>query len=211
MFRLWQSIVVIAMFASSGSALAQGAAECGALQNAYGPYDYSNPTIRREKLGIVEVAHFDAGVEALRGHAAHPTQLAGDLDYTLRAFPNHHRALYSMARYYLSQKDMRRPPLPRSAACYFERATRFAPRDGTVRLVHGIYLYKAGRIEDSLEKFRAAAELSPGSAEVHYNLGLVYVQLDDLAQAKVHADRAYELGHPMAGLRNKLKRRGAWE
>lgn len=210
MFRIWISVFLCVTGGVAASAYGQEAIGCGTLQNAYGPYDYTNPVDRRDRLPLVEKGHFDGGVEALRGHASHPNTLAGDLDYTLRAFPNHHRALYSTARYHLSRKDVRRPPMRHSVECYFERATRFAPHDGTVRLIHGIYLYKTGNTQDAVGKFRQALDLSPDSAEVHYNIGLVYVELDELAQAKVHAERAYELGHPLAGLRNKLKRRGAW-
>ena len=211
MFRVWQVTAIGVLCALGASAAGQGGvAECGSLQNGYGPYDYTDPVMRRSKLPVVESGHFDAGVESLRGHAKNRHALAGDLDYTLRAFPNHHRALYAMARYYLSSKEYNRPPLPRSAECYFDRAARFAPHDGIVRLIQGIYFYKSGDIDAATEEFRTALALSPDSAEVHYNIGLAYVELDRLAEAKEHADRAYELGHPMAGLRNKLKRRGAW-
>ena len=76
------------------AASAVGEAACGPLETGgYGPYDYTNPIHFREKLPIVEGAHFDAGVESLRGHLKkNAGTLDGDLDYTLRAFPNHHRA-----------------------------------------------------------------------------------------------------------------------
>ena len=184
---------------------------CGELGNAYGPFDYTNPVHFRERLPVVERVHFDAGVEALRGHADPPQALGGDIDYTLRAFPNHHRALYAMSRYYQTQSKFNRAPLRYTARCYFERAMRWKPDDGVVRMIYGLHLYKAGKIDDAAVRFQEALERSPNDAEVHYNLGLVLVKSKRYEEARVHAEKAYELGHPMRGLRNKLKRAGHWD
>jgi Flp pilus assembly protein TadD len=46
------------------------------------------------------------------------------------------------------------------------------------------------------------------SAEIQYNLGLVLLELGDISEAQVRARKAYELGYPLPGLRNKLKRMG---
>lgn len=193
-------------------ALGQGMPlNCGSIENAYGPFDYTNPTHFRDRLPIVERAHFDRGVESLKGHARYPANLAGDLDYTLRAFPNHHRALYSMSRYYLTKERAGRRPLRYTAECYFHRAMQLQPADGVVRLLFGLHLYKTGEIELAEQRFKEALERSPDDAEVHYNLGLVLAKSERYEEARTHAKRAYELGHPMPGLRNKLKRAGEWE
>ncbi len=199
-----------ALLASLPASAELEAAGCGSLQNGYGPFDYTNPVHFRDKLEIVERVHFDGGVENLRGHALTPQNLAGDIDYTLRAFPNHHRALYTMARYYLTKKKFNRAALRYSANCYFQRAMRFKPDDGVVRMVYGVYLYKAGKLDESAVRFREALQLSPNDAEVHYNLGLVLAKTEKYDDALIHAKKAYELGHPMPGLRNKLKRAGVW-
>ncbi len=188
----------------------QLAANCGSLTNAFGPFDYTNARHRAENLKLVEDAHFDAGVAALRGHAKHPRNLPGDIDYTLRAFPNHHRALHTMARYYLTREDYGRPALRYTAECYFDRAMTLNSKDGMVRMIYGIYLYKLGKMEESTQRFREALERSPNSAELHYNFGLVLAEQKNFADAKKHAEIAYEMGHPMPGLRNKLKRAGVW-
>ena len=69
----------------SRAADAQGMA-CGDLQNAYGPYDYRTATEFQKHL--VEGAHFTPEVESLKGARGSAT-VGGDIDYTLRAFPNH--------------------------------------------------------------------------------------------------------------------------
>lgn len=70
----------------------QDVAGCGSLQNAFGPFDYRDPAARAESLQVVERYHFTADVEMLRRGKASANVL-DDLNYTLRAFPNHHRAL----------------------------------------------------------------------------------------------------------------------
>jgi tetratricopeptide (TPR) repeat protein len=54
------------------------------------------------------------------------------------------------------------------------------------------------------------AALEGKSAEVHYNLGLVELELGEVDAAVEHAKVAYSRGHPLPGLRRKLQQRGAW-
>ena len=117
-----------------------------------------------------------------------------------------------MARYQLqvATKQYKRRPMRYSATCYFERAMAFKPDDGVVRMIYGVYLFKAGNFDESTQRFQEALERSPNDAEVHYNLGLVLVQTKKYDDALHHAKIAYELGHPMPGLRKQLKRAGVW-
>jgi hypothetical protein len=186
------------------------ALDCGPLENAYGPFDYSNPTHKAEKLPIVESFHFNSDVESLkRGMTGH---LPGsDLDYTLRAFPNHHRALYSMGRYALQHPNSRVPPGANwSGECYFERAIRFRDDDPVVRIVYGVYLSLAKRYPEAIEQLQEARRLDDQNPEVHYNLGLLYEKTGQDELALQHAKKAYEIGYPLKGLRNILVRKGVW-
>ena len=184
---------------------------CGSLTNAYGPYDYTNGADVRDHLPIVEQFHFDRGVESLKGHAqSGPQNLGGDLAYTLRAFPNHHRALDAMGRYQLRAKQAPAPGARLTAECYFERAMAFAPRDGTVHMIYGIYLARKGDLNAALDRYLEALEMTPDSTEVHYNLGLLYADLKRYDDARDQAWIAYGAGFPLLGLRNKLARAGEW-
>ena len=55
-----------------------------------------------------------------------------------------------------------------------------------------------------------ARELQVDSANYQYNLGLGLLMVDKPQQALEAAHKAYALGHPLPGLRNKLQRIGAW-
>jgi Tfp pilus assembly protein PilF len=173
---------------------------CGSLQNAYGPFDYRDSTARRQSLPIVEQAHFTTDVEML-AHGNTGT-LIGDLDYTLRAFPNHPRALQAVARYGLTGGHfMDRIP---SVDCYFQRALTLAPDDATVQAIYGSYLAKRGDVAGARTRYEEALRLAPDSGEINYNAGLFFVQQHDLARAKALADVAYEHGYPLPGLRRKI-------
>jgi tetratricopeptide (TPR) repeat protein len=180
---------------------------CGDLKNAFGPFDYR--TARTEDKDIVEGRHFTTRVEHLvQGQTA--THPGGDLQYTLRAFPNHPRALFAMVR--LGEKENRDKPIgsPYTISCWFDRAIRFTPNDGAVRLVFGIYLSRKGKNKEAIEQFQAAQKLGGDPANVHYNLGLAYFDLKEYEKSLEHASAAYDLGFPLAGLRNKLKQVGKW-
>jgi tetratricopeptide (TPR) repeat protein len=189
------------------------ATNCGSLQNAYGPYDYSNASDRANKLPIVEQFHFDAGIEQLKGHltkAGGVPQLGSDIDYTLRAFPNHHRALWAMVRYNLEKNELTRTPMRYTVDCYFDRAMRFKPDDPVVHMIYGMFLQKVHRNDEAVARYEEALDMNPDSAEAHYNYGLLLVEMGKFDEAVKHAQRAYELGHPLPGLRNKLEAAGHW-
>ena len=126
-------------------------------------------------------------------------------------FPNHHRALAAFGKLSLRDKTLKPAGAPYSVGCFFDRAIRFKPNDGTVRMVYGNYLLKAGQPDQATEQLRIAAELQPEDATINYNLGLLYVQKKDYDQARIHAKKAYALGFPLPGLKNKLIEAKKWE
>src|SRR5690349_17127398 len=109
---------------SNAQQIATDSAEgnCGSLQNAYGPYDYTNSSDVATRLPIVEINHFTPDVESLIKGITGPVPM--ELDYTLRAFPNHSRALWAMARYQLDH-PWRVTDHFHSIECYFARAMAF--------------------------------------------------------------------------------------
>jgi tetratricopeptide (TPR) repeat protein len=179
--------------------------ECGELGNSYGPFDYRTS---RDKLAIVEGAHFTQDVEALR--SGNTGQIGGDIDYTLRASPNHPRALIAMANLGRKLNSNQPPGAKYSIPCYFDRAVRFADDDPMVRLVYGTYLSRVGKLREAVDQLEVAAKLDQDNANIHYNLGLIYLDLKDYPKARENAKRAYELGFSLPGLRKRLEAAGQW-
>lgn len=179
--------------------------ECGDLTNAYGPYDYRTS---RDKLYIVEGAHFTEDVEALR--RGRTGTLGGDIDYTLRASPNHPRALIAMANLGRKLNTDQPQGANYSIPCYFNRAIRFAGNDPMVRLIYGTYLSRVGKPQQAVKELEIALTLDQDNANIHYNLGLIYLDLKDYPKAREHAERAYALGFALPGLRKLLEEAGQW-
>lgn len=203
-------LVLILVLALPFNKLKAQDSTCGSLENAYGPYDYTNADHRLNKIPIVIGAHFTSDVQTLRSGASGRATPGPDIDYTLRAIPNHHEALYAMAL--LEFKTGKSPP-PGSrytVDCWFDRAKRFAPTDGMVYMIHGIYLRKKGKLEQAKSSYQEAIRLLPEAAEAHYNLGLLYFETGELESALEEAHKAYEGGFPLKGLKRKLEAKGAW-
>ena len=177
---------------------------------AYGPFDYSLAENRRDKLPVVEEHHFNSDVETLKSGMT--GTVWSDLNYTLGSFPNHHRALSSMARLF------RRDKLPSGSKSpgdtieyYFEKAINLYPQDPYIYIVRGIHYFKLNKIKDALTQFKKAEEFNGESAEFAYNIGLAYLRLGDNKNALKYAQKAYKFGYPLPGLRNKLKKLGVWK
>ena len=185
-----------------------GAADCPPYVKGTTGGDYTSGE-DRAGLSIVEQFHFSRAVETLtQGMTG---SLGGDISYTLEHFPNHHRALASMAKLGLRLKSAQPHGARYTVSCYFERAIAFAPHDVTARMVYGSYLLATGQDAMALEQLDAASRLAPEQATIQYNLGLMYVKKKEYEKASAHAQKAYALGFPLPGLKNKLKAAGKWK
>ena len=158
----------------------------------------------QEFLKLVEDYHFTPQVEQLISGAT--GSILGDLAYVLRRYPNHHRALYALIRFHRTNpEEFDRPP-----ECTLGRAVAMFPRDARVRILLGIYFHYNDRLQEALEQYQVALGLFERSAELHYNVGLLYVDLENYPKAREHARRAYELGYRLPGLRRKLEAVDHW-
>ena len=197
-------VTLVAILALSWGAVAgaQQVPGCGSLQNSFGPFDYRDPSARGEPLRLVESAHFTPSVESLtKGNTG---SVIGDIDYTLRAFPNHHRALNSVARYELQGGKSWQDPVIRSAGCYFERAIAFRGDDQVVRMLYANFLAKNGRVPEARRQYEEALQIAPNDAEVNYNAGLFFLSQGEIERARQHASVAYSAGYPLPGLQKKI-------
>ena len=185
-----------------------GQEECGPLRTGFGPWDYTDPRNERQLINV-NGNHFNSNVRNLiRGQTA---QIGGDLDYTLRAFPNHHPALDAMLRLSAKERSERPRGTTFTVACYFDRAVRFKPDDPTVRLLYAKFLAGKKRHADALVHLREADQLDPDDANIKYNMGLALFELKRYDEAADQAQQAYKLGFPLQALRKKLESVGKWQ
>lgn len=199
-------------------AAAQVEPPCGHLNNAFGPFDYrpdhykgppGDNTSHAFKLQLVESAHFTPPVQRLT--AGHTSKLPGkDLDYTLRAFPNNHRALLTVMNAAKRFKDHNEIQLPRSFECYFDRALRFAPNDIIARLLYANFLVESKRTNEARQHIEYAETLAGDSAFSHFNIGMSYADIGDYDKALKQAHLAARLGYQRDVLKQRLEAAGRW-
>lgn len=226
--RLFLALVTSLSAAVAHAQMADGQ-DCGHPFDSpgrFGPFDYSDGG-RHEERRLVDGFHFTAYMQelAVNGFTSLKPQVkedfgspeqvvGGNFDYALHAFPNHHRALYAMGVWQLRLRDQSVAELRRiltglnvkPAECYFQRAIMFKENDGMVRQAFAAFLHRAGDLRRAEEQYQAALALTPDSAELHYNVGLLYVTLGNYEKASLHAARAKELGYPLQGLERRLSR-----
>lgn len=206
---IWLAVLLAAM---SGAQAEEDLGLCGnPFVNArgIGPFDYMSASDRNNPRYIptLEKHHFNIDVQTgRRGQSSH---ILKDLDFILRACPNHHRALYTLINYHLKHDPM--VPFTESASCYIDRASRFRPDDGTVHMLSGIYHARINKLNDAQVAYERALELMPESSELHYNIGLLYMKKKKYTLANEHAVQAYRLGAQLPGLKRQLIRAGAWD
>lgn len=199
--------LLLLSFSSNFSAFAQnGPVACGELRNGYGPYDARRDL---DKLEIVLTAHFTPVVESLTKGATNTTA-GGDIDYTLRAIPNHPRALLAMIR--LGVKENREKPRGSSYTieCWLDRALRFRPDDIIVRMIYAGYLNDKKRRPEAIQHLEIAKSQAGENPFTYYNIGLIYADLGEYEAALEQAHIAYDLGVQQIGLRERLKAAGKW-
>ncbi len=197
------------------SATAGAYEPCGSLETGYGPFDYRT---QKKKLAIVERFHFQPSVEFPSVNRKLP--LGAPLDYTLHASPNHHRALAAIAKLDLkirkkegvvSRKSGLMYGADYAVPCYFDRAIRFAPDDGMVRMIFAQYLLGLDEKDAAIKQIEISRTLDTDNANLQYNLGLLYFDLQDYDNALLHAKKAYEMGFSLPGLRQKLQKVKKWQ
>ena len=216
-------VVCVGLLLTSNTAMSQQAQRwpCGHFTDSNGPgpldiRDRSEDTLKMRHL--VEAHHFTANQQrlAFTGKSRGPYDA---LEYTLRAIPNHHQALFLMGvlqhklreydpddfRVLQTKKGNYRP-----TSCWFQRAIQFKPQDVGIYNAQGRVLHMMGKHKEAIEAFKQVIKLAPKSPHGHYNLGLAYYSAGQYKASASSARRAMQLGHTRTELRRRLKRKGFW-
>jgi hypothetical protein len=199
----------------------------------FGPFDYY--TTMAANVSVVERVHMGFIITEAKKSQNH-CYLWHNLDYTLRALPNHPQALQEMATYleygmachesvkmeYDAYRTVREIMEGRwqmnDAEDYFRvalnfrtRDTRVLPRHAETHVLYADWLRKKGRRDDAMKQYDMAHKLKPEFANTYYGLGMLYLDMMDLPKAVENARKAYSLGKPPAELRDRLITANAWQ
>ncbi|HEY2863976.1 MAG TPA: tetratricopeptide repeat protein [Casimicrobiaceae bacterium] len=154
-------------------------------------------------LRSVEKYHVIRAEDEIRSKYYAPAR--ADLDFALRYFPNHPRGLLLLVQLCSEYKQQ---------GCdldlIFERAIAVNPNAVGTYITQGVYLHRVKRYSDAVKSYQRALELDHDSMNAHYNIALAYLELKEYDRANEHAQRAYALGAPVPGLRERLKHLGRW-
>jgi hypothetical protein len=195
----------LAAMPSAQAQLAYDPVTCGELSNAVGPFDVR--TVTPHMLNLVETYHYFPEIQRLEGHRF---AVGDNLDYTLRAIPNHPGALRTISRFSVLVGKPQVPGARRTVDCYFARAIELAPDDPAPHMIYGVHLLKMTKVQGAIDELKRATELGSQDPNIDYNLGLAYVELRQYDKAKEHAKLAYARDFPLPGLRDKLTKAGQW-
>lgn len=175
-------------------------------RDAPAPRDFRSAS--KSYIAMVEDNHFTPMVENLVKPMFQ--YFGADIKYTLHAFPNHHRALASLAE--LVRRERKDPAVQAilTLECYFQRALIFAPDDLVPRMLYAQYLGRGKRNAEAVAQLDYVIQSAPDQALTHYNVGLILFEMGEFDRALVQAHRAQKLGMPRTALKEHLVSVGKW-
>lgn len=208
-YLIWIWAICLALLLPVGAAFAA----CGDIiadAGGFGPYDYRDPSILSHRLPLVENVHFTPDIENL-SETRNTRILAQNIQYTLRKFPNHHRALDAVSRLAVREGSPQPEGLVYPVECWFQRAVVFQTRDGMVRMLYGLHLSRLERHEEAVEHMNAGLRLNPDNPMIQYQLGLLYLEVGNHEEAARLGREADAAGYPVGDLKQRLEQAGYWE
>ncbi len=184
---------------------------CAGKGQGYGPFDFTKAS-DKPHIPIVEQHHLTPNViNHIKGQEG---SIPGDLDYTLRAVPNHHNALLSAIRYQLKLNNKllaKKEPLSTPVECYLQRAIHFSPTDAVGVSLYAYYLKKIGELEKSAKFYQNALIIRPDDAKIEYAYSQLLIEQKQYDKALEYAKKAYKHGTPPPKLKNQLIKLGVWK
>jgi tetratricopeptide (TPR) repeat protein len=165
---------------------------------------YNSTAQSRWSIADLKRNHYDPAMRAMH-EGSYSRGVKADLAFILNWWPNHYVALQALVAYdFGGGKDYDYPP----TECYFERAKSIFPDDVEVRVIEGYYFWRKHDKRRAVASYEEALAINPASADAHYNLGLIYLEMSQFDKAREHARIAYAAGYPLPGLRKKLAQAG---
>lgn len=186
----------------AGAILAMAAATVAAQPNPNRPNDY----YRFQRSGLmtsVEQFHLGPCQRHLR-ERDYPRSV-GECNFILKIFPNHPQALVLTIEACTNWKS----PLCRLDEL-FQNAVSINPQAADTFVIQGIYQHRTHQYGKAIQSYEYALQLDPNLMNAHYNLGLTYLETKQFDLANEHAQRAYDLGATLPGLRDLLTKAGHW-
>ncbi|MCP5209252.1 MAG: tetratricopeptide repeat protein [Hahellaceae bacterium] len=223
-------LLPVASFALGWSGNQLDGAPCVGKGQGFGPYDYVRAKSGQDpeyyqstRLWEIDRIHFGKGMTNMQSEPLtyqSSRVIAGEFDYTLRAFPTHIGALNAIAELELKRIESNKlaqkqseviRPFQTPPECYFIRAAVYKSDQANIPLLHAIYLHRLKKYNEAANYYEKSLAIEDENPEAHYNYGLVLIKLNRYDDAKEHAVKAYKQGHQLSGLKSLLQEKGKWD
>lgn len=185
-----------------------------AFSSTYNYYNVPNDDARVYVDQVIGVHYTRAYENFARNSSSSNNGAWGELDYVLQRVPNHPASLLLLIQL-MRELPSTAPDLVLKldqAKKYFQNALQIDPKQADTHVLYGMFLQiDATTLSQAIEEYETAIQLNPRNADAYYNLGLALVTRQDYEKAVIAAKKAYALGHPLPGLRNKLQAANAWK
>jgi Tfp pilus assembly protein PilF len=151
-------------------------------------FDASKNHVVRQRLQAVERHHMNKDVFDNIASGKYKYAL-GDIDFTLRYFPNHPRGLQLLTTVAALTKNRALP------ISYFEKAIALYPTHAITHAQYGWYLVTIGDLDKGIQTLKYAIEMDPKLTAGHVWLAHAYEKKGDNELARQAKERAKELGY----------------
>jgi len=111
-----------------------------------------------------------------------------DLQFALKRFPNHPKALMLIVTYAHFTNS------PNMAMPYYERAIKLFPQHAITYAQYGTYLVDIGIVQIGIERLKKAIEINPKLSIAYKWLSEAYIKKGDIELARKTIEKAKELG-----------------
>ncbi len=92
------------------------------------------------------------------------------------------------------------------AEYFYNDAINLFPKYAPAYMAKSLIYRKLGDITKAIETLKEYLSVDRnGNSEIYYFMGLFSLEINDIENAKVYAEKAYKLGYPLPGLRDKLE------
>lgn len=161
--------------------------------------DYFSPSTDpnySEHLWAVEEYHYKPAVNWLMSGS--PAQARDDIEFILRHFPNHPKALALAFEY---GKRIKQPDY---ALPLYQKAVQMNPKIAGIWSDFGTLQHELKNYTEAVACFEKAVAINAKTGIYRYNLGLSLFEIKEYEKAQVEATAARDMGVPFTALQDKL-------
>lgn len=206
MYRYFElKIIIIILFTCSSINAQDQIDDRGVGENNHNYFAVRQSSYLQNLLKNVESNHIDRVHDNPNGvygyiRDGRLDDAIADLDFALRKFVNHPRALILLG---LVAKLKKKSALP---IPYYKKALKLYPRYALTHAQYGMYLAEIGYIQHGINRLKKAIKIDPNLKIAYVFIAKAYYKNGNLKLAQQAADKAKALGYRGEIFEKKIKK-----